>query len=281
MWTRQINTIARYKMDRSNHSLAHVDHAVPSGSLTPIDVPASLESSEPSGRLADVFAPCFTLLARLGSTPVTGNAQDLRHHVRRLLADVRSGARKRGFSAHAIDQAQFAVVAFLDERVLTSDWEQKEAWRAHSLQFELYDRYDAGEQFFTRLERLHAAPGDHSDALEVYYLCLALGFRGRYQLHDVAEADAIAQRLYDNLADEALAGDNPLSPNGIPMDRPFKPMRWPVPGHVIALATLLLAGIIYLAMSLMAWSTADRVRDQMYEMIQPVAATHSINPDTR
>jgi len=268
-------------MDRSNHSLAHVDHSGTPGSLTPIDVPACLNRSTPSRRLADVFAPCFALLARLGSAPVTGNAQDLRHHVRRLLADVRSGAQKRGFSAHAIDEAQFAVVAFLDERVLTSEWEQKETWRAHSLQFELYDRYDAGEQFFIRLERLHAAPGDHADALEVYYLCLALGFRGRYQLHDAAEADAIAQRLYDDLSDESLAGDKPLSPNGIPVDPPFKPMRWPVPGQVTALATLLLAGIIYLAMSLMAWSTADRVRDQMQQMIQPVTATHSINPDTR
>lgn len=273
-------------MNRSNTSLANVDYPISGDALAPVDLSAPvdryvLDRSAPVDRLADVFAPCFLLLARLGSTPVTGDAQDLRRYVRQLLGDVRSSARKRGFSSRAIDEAQFAVVAFIDERVLTSEWEQKEAWRAHSLQFELYDRYDAGEQFFTRLERLHASAGDHVDALEVYYLCLALGFRGRYQLHNASEADAIVQRLYDDLSDESLAGDEPLSPAGIPEDRPSKPMRRPISGYVMALTTLLLAGVLYLTMNLIAWSTADRARGQMQEMIQPITATPSLHPTSR
>ena len=38
----------------------------------------------------------------------------------------------------------------------------------------------AGENFFNRLESLRARGSAHLQALEVFHMCLLLGFQGRY-----------------------------------------------------------------------------------------------------
>ena len=72
-------------------------------------------------------------------------------------------------------EATFAVVAFLDEAILATDWPGHGAWSSQPLQLTHYDRYDAGEQVFERLKRLLDEGGTRTAVLEVYYLCLALG----------------------------------------------------------------------------------------------------------
>jgi type VI secretion system protein ImpK len=56
-------------------------------------------------------------------------------------------------------------------------WSHREEWLKHLLQSEHYATTKAGEEFFERLNMLRPEQGA---AREVYYLCLALGFIGRY-----------------------------------------------------------------------------------------------------
>jgi len=75
------------------------------------------------------------------------------------------------------DLARFAVCALVDEALLKSPWEHRTLWLKDQLQRSYYNTTDAGEEFFDRLGSL----GLHQRAVrEVYYLCLALGFTGRY-----------------------------------------------------------------------------------------------------
>lgn len=225
--------------------------------------PIDLTGTDASDRLADAFAPCFALLLKLRSVEKFGDPARLRDRIRGLLEEARHAARENGISPEDIDRARFAVVAFVDETVLKSDWPQKEAWMARSLQFEMYERYDAGEEFFNRLEQLRANPSDNIEVLEVYYLCLALGFQGRYQLQNSTETAVIAENLYNELKRASRAGDDPLSPHGTPGDQAFTRMRNRLPAWAVAAFTVVLAGIIYLAMSLYASSSAEQARAQI------------------
>jgi type VI secretion system protein ImpK len=223
---------------------------------SPVDV-TGVDASE---RLAEAYAPCFALILKLRSAQNFGDAGALRDRFRGLLDEARRQALDLGASPEEVAEAAFAVVAFVDETVLQSDWDRKDAWTARSLQFELYERYDAGEEFFTRLERLRAHPADNVDVLEVYYLCLSLGFQGRYQLQDSTETAVIAENLYTELKRCARAGAEPLSPHGTPGDQAFTRMRNRIPAWAVAAFTVVLAGIIYLAMSLHASSEAEQAR---------------------
>ena len=73
--------------------------------------------------------------------------------------------------------ARFAVFAWIDEAILNSPWKEKDRWQGEQLQRLHYHTTDAGEIFY---ERLNAIGFHQREVREVYFLCLALGFTGRF-----------------------------------------------------------------------------------------------------
>ncbi len=101
----------------------------------------------------------------------------LKNNIQKLLSKSEDGLRKGEISTDDYDQARFAVCAWIDEALLNSAWPHKEVWIRQQLQRIYYNTTDAGEIFFDRLNSL----GPHQlEVREIYYLCLALGFTGRY-----------------------------------------------------------------------------------------------------
>jgi type VI secretion system protein ImpK len=105
------------------------------------------------------------------------SGDQLKSNIQKLLSKSEDGLRKGDMSTDDYDQARFAVCAWIDEALLNSTWPHKEVWIRQQLQRIYYNTTDAGEIFFDRLNSL----GPHQlEVREVYYLCLALGFTGRY-----------------------------------------------------------------------------------------------------
>jgi type VI secretion system protein ImpK len=103
--------------------------------------------------------------------------EQVKGDVRQLLKESEGFMGRGGLSRDDYDSARFAVCAWVDEAILRSPWQEKGFWLKDQLQRVYYNTTDAGEEFFERLTAL----GFHQrEAREVYYLCLALGFTGRY-----------------------------------------------------------------------------------------------------
>ena len=85
------------------------------------------------------------------------------------------------------------MVAFLDESVLNSRNPIFADWLRKPLQEELFGTHIAGEVFFQNLQQLlgRSDSQDLADLLEVHYLCLLLGFCGRYSAGNRGELDQI------------------------------------------------------------------------------------------
>src|SRR5207237_8651571 len=73
--------------------------------------------------------------------------------------------------------ARFALCALLDDSAAATPWGREWA----SLVKEIEGQDDSAEQFFTRLDEMLAAPEGHVELLEFFYVCLALGFEGKYR----------------------------------------------------------------------------------------------------
>jgi type VI secretion system protein ImpK len=73
-------------------------------------------------------------------------------------------------------------VAFLDESVLNSQNPIFAEWLRKPLQAELFGTHTAGEEFFVSLQQLlgRGDSADLADLIEIHYLCMLLGFSGRY-----------------------------------------------------------------------------------------------------
>jgi type VI secretion system protein ImpK len=101
--------------------------------------------------------------------------EQVRARIVQLLTESRKKASE--FQPDDYDQAHFAVCAWIDEALMNSAWNERVTWQKEPLQLKFYQTTNAGELFFERLNSL--AP--HSkDVREVYYLCLAMGFMGRF-----------------------------------------------------------------------------------------------------
>lgn len=96
--------------------------------------------------------------------------------IHRLLGKSESNS-PPGISREEYDQARFAVCVWVDETVLGSDWTHRAQWQREPLQRTYYNTSEGGEEFY---ERLNALGFHQREAREVFYLCLALGFKGRF-----------------------------------------------------------------------------------------------------
>jgi len=148
--------------------------------------------------LALLYQGLFTATVRIQSgRQQIGHAESFRRRMRDALAEVNREALKVYSREHTIE-SDFAIVAFLDEVILSSDDPCRPDWAQKPLQEEMFGVSLAGEMFFSRLEALLARPdtAEIADVLEVYYLCLLLGFQGKYVIGGgAAELQLITDRV--------------------------------------------------------------------------------------
>jgi type VI secretion system protein ImpK len=157
----------------------------------------------------------LTAIVRLRSNrQAVSDANSFRIHMREALKSADQEARKRNYSADAIQLAIFAVVAFLDESILNSRNPLFADWPRKPLQEELFGTHMAGEVFFQNLQKLlgHTDSPDLADLLEVYYLCVLLGFGGRYSMGNKGDLRAIMDAVGEKI--RRIRGRSPdLSPS--------------------------------------------------------------------
>src|SRR4051812_2106031 len=133
--------------------------------------------------LALIYQEVLTAIERLrGNRQGVNDANAFRHHTREAIKAAASQALAAGYPADDARLATFAVVAFLDESVLNSRNPIFADWARQPLQHQLFGTHTAGDVFFDDLQQILGRPDsqDLADLLEIYYLCLLLGFGGRY-----------------------------------------------------------------------------------------------------
>jgi type VI secretion system protein ImpK len=74
--------------------------------------------------------------------------------------------------------AKYALVSWIDEVLVETPWEGRDWWSNNVLEVELFSTRLCNERFFVRAQEASSLP--RRDALEVYYNCVVLGFRGLY-----------------------------------------------------------------------------------------------------
>jgi type VI secretion system protein ImpK len=152
--------------------------------------------------LALVFQELLTVGERLRvNRQQVGDAASFRAQLWAGVKLADDEARRRGYSADDIELAIFAVVAFLDESILNLRLPVFADWPRQPLQEERYGHHVAGEIFFQNLQKLFGRIDSQelADLLEVYYLCLLLGFAGRYSMGGRGDLSNIAMQTGDRI----------------------------------------------------------------------------------
>lgn len=213
--------------------------------------------------LALAFQEMFTVIVRLRSNrQAVTDAEVFRGAMRGALKRAEQDALTRGYSSDDVRIASFALVAFLDESVLNSRKPVFDDWARKPLQEELFGVHMAGEVFFQTLDRLLGRRDSRelADLLEVYELCLLLGYRGRYSISGPEALrgirDAVAEKITRIRGPQGALSPAWAPDPGVPRySDPW--IRRLLYG---ALACLLLAGALFLAFKLTLGSGVSELR---------------------
>lgn len=165
--------------------------------------------------LALAFQEMLTAVTRLRAHRQQVNDAELfRNQVWQAIQAADQEAKRLGYVEDDIKLAIFAVVAFLDESILNLQNPVFADWVRKPLQEELFGRHTAGEIFFDQLKHLlgRRETPELADVLEVYQLCLLLGFVGRYSISGRGELRAIIEAVGDKIARIRQAREG-ISPN--------------------------------------------------------------------
>lgn len=131
-------------------------------------------------RLADLCAECFMLILHLRANRELGDPEVLRQRIKELLNQLERKVHGANIEVAKLQQARYALVALIDETIFSSQWSKRTAWMSKPLHVEFYGAGNAGDEFFMRLHELRQRAQVHAEIIEVFYLCLVLGFKGRY-----------------------------------------------------------------------------------------------------
>ena len=170
-------------------------------------------SAQRGWNLALAFQEVLTAVVRVRfGRQAVANADMFRAHIKESLRTATQDALARGYTQEDVQLALYAVVAFIDESVMNCRQPVFADWPRLPLQEELFGGHVAGESFFDNLQRVLARTDfvQAADLLEVFYLCLLLGYKGRYAVTG-GELGSIMNLVRDKIQ-RIRGGSGALSP---------------------------------------------------------------------
>jgi type VI secretion system protein ImpK len=183
----------------------------------PNAAPVEIRQIGTLGAINPLVAAANPLLITLPSLRTAGVPGDIASLRARLIEMVRDFDNACVASAVADDQrhlARYALCTVLDEAIQRTPWGGTANWAQQSLLIHFFKENWGGEKFFQILDKLMQTPARYAALLELYYVCLALGFMGRYLLTDAAGRQAVAElreRLHQLIRQSRPESDRALS----------------------------------------------------------------------
>ncbi|WP_074954103.1 type IVB secretion system protein IcmH/DotU [Pseudomonas syringae] len=148
-----------------------------------------------------LVAAASELLAQVAKLSAADDVGDI-HLLNVQLSDqvklFEARARRNAIANDQLLAARYVLCTVVDEAVLNTVWGSQSDWSKISLLSRFHKETFGGEKFFQLLEKLSANAFRHLSMLELMYLCLALGFEGKYRSHrrNGNELEDIRHNLY-------------------------------------------------------------------------------------
>jgi type VI secretion system protein ImpK len=175
-----------------------------------------------------VFTPVLEQIMKLRAG-VISPSHDLRSSFDGLLKEAEQQASQLGYPTNQVQSAKFALVAFIDETVLTADFPLRQEWEKYPLQLEYFGEHLAGVKFFERLDELLKDNPPQLEVIETYYISLLLGYKGRYKIYLEAQLQELINNLTEYLQKANRIKATDLSPHGRVSDQPQPMMDTGIP----------------------------------------------------
>lgn len=159
--------------------------------------------------------PLLDVVPQLRATLQHPDPTGLREFLAQGIKTFEARAQAGGVRPEKVIAARYALCTLLDESIASTPWGGSGTWAKQSLLVMFHNEGWGGEKFFQLLSKLAEDPATNRDLLELMYVCLALGFKGRYQVQDNGKEalDTLRERLAQMLRKQQGDYERALSPH--------------------------------------------------------------------
>ena len=237
--------------------------AVPPAGVHDLPAPSAGFGDLPLATASAVVAaagPLLSLLARLHNVASVPDPASLRTCATLEMRGYEQALRDGRVPAEQIRAAHYALCASLDDVVQSTPWGSHGPWADASLVSSFHHEVHSGERFFDLLTRLCRSPTKFLPVIELMYLCMSLGMRGRTRLspRGPAELDRIREETYLVILRGRGAAERALSPHWRGASAPYRLARFALPVWLAALIAAGLLGLLYALVLLGLNAESDR-----------------------
>ena len=198
--------------------------------------------------LAAAAAPVLGAAIRLIGRAQHPAPDQLRRSMMEAIREFEQRALQLGLDTLSLRAARYALCATVDDMVLSTPWGANSPWSQSSLTSVFHNEVAGGERFFEILKQMEEDPARHGQVVELMYLCLSLGFVGRYRVQQRGTSGLTEFRdaLYRVIRQRRGEFERDLAVHwkGIPAGR--RPLAQQVPLWLIGTTTAVLLAFIYL-----------------------------------
>jgi type VI secretion system protein ImpK len=192
--------------------------------------------------IVQAAAPLLTLGARLSTAVQQANIATLRQQAVQEVRACEDRMRAAGVVQEDAVVARYILCTFVDSAVLNTPWGYQGDWASQSLLVVFHKEVSGGEKFFDILDRLRGNPARYIDMIELVYVCLALGYEGKYR-HDSQGPARLAELqhdLYRLIREQRQMRTEDLSPHWKGVEDKRNPIIRYIPWWAVAAVGLLI-----------------------------------------
>jgi type VI secretion system protein ImpK len=227
--------------------------------------------------------PLLDVVAQLRGTAQHPNPTALHDSLARGVREFEAQGRNAGIATEQIIAARYALCTLIDETATSTPWGASGAWAQHGLLALFHGETGGGEKFFQLMAKLAENPHANRDLLELMYVCLQLGFEGRYRIADGGQRqlEAVRQRLLSIIRKERGEYERELSPSwrGVPAGGQRR-LTW-LPLWVIGAVAALLLVAVYAGFNLSLSRASDRLAADIASLRVAARITPRASPEPR
>ncbi|MFY0989254.1 type IVB secretion system protein IcmH/DotU [Halomonas sp. C05BenzN] len=152
--------------------------------------------------LVDAAGSLLGMVVRVRQLDTMSDIERLYRQVVDEISAIEIELTEQGYDRPTLLAYRYVLCSFIDEAVMGTEWGQQSTWAEHSLLTRFHNETWGGEKVFSILARLQQEPQRYRDMLAFIYLCLCLGFEGRYRVmtHGREEYEHVVRSLGDQLA---------------------------------------------------------------------------------
>ena len=150
--------------------------------------------------LLDLLYDGFYMIFLLKNGYLPSDDEAFPDRIRTFLLAMETGSKRLQTPVEDVYEAKFAFCALVDEVVLMSGLRIRDAWSRRPLQLQFFGEQLAGERFFDNLEKIRQVGAPKLQVLEIYHMCLLLGFQGKYILEGSEKLAYLTSRVGEEIA---------------------------------------------------------------------------------